>query len=516
MPPVSRSARRRPAAAALAAVLLATACPEEGPTPPPNERPAPAGTLRVGYPAEPPTLNPVTEPSPAATDILRAVLPSFFVITPDLRYRPSLLAGPPRVVRHRGRMEVRFRIRPEARWSDGRPITTADVAFTWRVMTDPGLPVARPQGFDHIREVVEESATSGTLVLEPPLAGWRDLFSAGRFVLPAHAADAPADVASWDRGPPVTAGPFTLDRWVRGRSVTLEADGESLGEPPLVRRIEVAFVPDPTTAIQLLEAGLLDAVAPMLGVSWSLRLRRLPGVHVSQAFGPDLVHLVIDASSVRSAEERRRLAHAIDRRRFVDVVIRDEGRLANGVVAPEQAGAVAAWRRYGPEGQQPRQEDELSLVFQRTELLELVARFVHSELGAAGVDVELVPLEGRDLWETFLPRRRFDLALVEWQAGPTPDLSPWARLRGGAPPLTSLRDGVMARLAARAAGGDLEALEAAQRRLARLAPVVPMFQPGAAMAWRAGIAGLAANPSIEGPLWNAGAWSKGGTASEAA
>ncbi|MGH2724371.1 MAG: ABC transporter substrate-binding protein [Actinomycetota bacterium] len=502
----------RLAAAAVAVAFLATACPDAAPAPP-RERPPPAGTLRLGYPEEPPTLNPVTEAAPAATDILRAVLPSFFLITPNLRYRPYLLAVQPEVRREGGRMEVRFRIRADARWSDGRPITTRDVAFTWGVMADPDLEVARPQGFDHVRDVTRESATTGTLVLEPPLATWRDLFSAGRFVLPAHASD---DVADWDRGPPVTAGPFTLGRWEPGRSVMLEADGRFFGDRPLVHRIEVAFVPDPTTAIQLLEAGLVDAVAPMLGVAWSRRLRRVPGAEVSGAFGADLVHLVLNASSVPSAGDRRRIADAIDRQRFVDVVVRDEGRPAHGVLAPEQGGAVAAWRRYGGEQAGPEEADELSLVYQRTELLDLLARFVHLELQAAGVDVELVPVEGDELWGAFIPQRRFDLAIVEWRGGPSPDLSPWVRMPGAAAPLTNLRDAPTARLGARVARGEPGALEEAQGRLAELVPVLPMFQPRTAMAWRAGITGLATNPSVDGPLWNAWAWSKVAAASEAA
>ena len=56
--------------------------------------------------------------------------------------------------------------------------------------------------------------------------------------------------------------------------------------------------------------------------------------------------------------------------------------------------------------------------------------------------------------------------------------------------------------------GDLEALAGAQRRLARLATVLPLFQPRVTMAWREGIKGPEANPTVEGPLWNAWAWSE--------
>jgi ABC-type transport system substrate-binding protein len=491
----------------LGLALVGTGCPGDRSSPTlPAERPPPAGTLRLGYPEEPPSLNPVTDPSAASRDLLRPVLPSFFLVTPDLRYEPYLLAGRPEVARRGSRMEVRFRIRDRATWSDGRPVTVADVAFTWRVMRDPDLEVQRPDGFDHLVDVVEESPKVGVLVLEPPLPGWRDLFSAGRFVLPSHAAPAPSDVGTWDLGPPVTAGPFRLGRWVPGRSVDLLADPRFWGQPALVERIEVAFVPDPTTAIQLLRRGQLDVVAPMLGVSWGRRLEAVPGVEVSRATGPDLVHLVIEADAL-DAGDRARVARALDRERFLQVVLRDEAETAQGILGPEQAGALPAWARYATGGPATiGAEEELDLAYTGGELLDLLARFVQAELEDAGADVELVPLDADVFQGTFLPERRFDLALWESRTGPAPDLWRWVHVPGAGEPVTGLVDPRAASVALEAQAGDAAALAYAQRRLALLAPVVPLFQPRVTMARAQGVAGPTANPTVEGPLWNTWAW----------
>jgi ABC-type transport system substrate-binding protein len=489
------------------ATVVASACPADTePRTLPPELPPPAGTFRLGYPEEPSTLNPVTDPSPASRDILRAVLPSFFVVSPDIKYQPYLLAGPPRVRRGGGRMTVRFRIREEALWSDGRPVTVEDVAFTWRAMTDPDVDAARPHGFDHIVAVGAESLRVGRLVLRPPLASWRDLFSAGRFVLPAHAAEDPSDVAGWEV-PPVTAGPFRPGRWVRGRSVTLVRDPRFWGSMPRVEAVEVAFVPDPTTAIQLLARGSLDAVAPMAGVSWGRRLDAVPGVDVSQAVGPDLVHLVLRADAVPMASVRRRMADAIDRRRLIEVAFRGEAVSAESVISPEQLGAVPAWSAYGGGEPQPvAATRELDLVYVRAELTDLVARYVQAELDRAGVDVELVPLESDVYHSMFVPEARFDVAIWESRTGAGPELWPWVRMEGAADPLTGLEDPSAAGAADRAASGRVGVLEEVQRRLATLAPVVPLYQPEVTMAWRAGVAGVRANPTADGPLWNAWMW----------
>jgi ABC-type transport system substrate-binding protein len=505
MPPRSGSRGRRPALV-LAALLAAAGCTgdeggEEKPTGPPPAPPA-AGTIVLGYPEEPPTLNPVTEPAPAAAELLRAVLPSFHILTPELTYRPSLLAEEPEVSVAGDRMTVRFRLRGDARWSDGRPITVEDVAFTWRAMTAEGVDVAHPEGFDHVVAVVERSAREGELVLSPPLASWRDLFSGGRFVLPAHAADGPADVVGWDAGPPVAGGPFELGPWLRGRSVELVANPRFFGQGPRARRIVVLFVPDPTTAIQLLEGGRLDAVAPMLGLAWSRRLARVPDAGVTSAFGPDLVAVAFETGSVSNLELRRRLAGAVDRQRFVDVVLGDEGRLAQSVVVPEQEGAIDAWARYGADLEAVEGGGELSLVYTRGELLDLVARYLHAELERVGADVELVAVETDVLWRTFVPQRRYALLLLEVRGTPFPDLSAWA----GGPSFTGLEDADVARLVARVeADGPSAALGDAQDRLAELAAVLPLFQPRAAAASR-GVTGVEANPTADGILWNAEEW----------
>lgn len=514
MPPRSgSSASGRVVALALAALLGALAgCTPELPSglQEPEARPAPSGIIRLAYPDWPPTLNPVTEASPGARDILRAVLPSFYVVTPELGYRLSLLAEEPRVEIDGDRMEVSFTIREGALWSDGTPITVRDVAFSAEVMGDPEVAAVDREGFDQVVGVVQESPSTGRLVLSPPLAGWRDLFSAGRFVLPAHAASSAADVTGWNRGPPIAGGPYRIEEIVEGRSVMLERNPRYFGPRPLAERIEVAAVPDPTTAIQLLRDGRVDVVAPMLGVSWGRRLDALPGVEASRALGPDLVALVANAARLPDAGGRRALADAIDRERFADAVVREEGTLADSVVPPEPAGSELAWAQYG-RGDPSRLPagEELELVYVRTELLELTARYLQAEVQRAGGDLELVGLESDVFWGTFLPERRFDLALVEVRGDPSTDLGEWF----GAPDgiwssLTGLTDPALAMLEDDLAAGDQGALVEAQARLADLAVVVPLYQLRASMGWREGITGIEPNPSVDGPLWNAEEWSK--------
>ena len=502
MSPVSRSA----GSALVALALLGAGCPQDRTRPVPRPTPAaPRGVIRFGYPVEPPSLNPIEARSPAARDVLRAVLPSFHVVTPDLRYRPSLLAAEPEVELTDARMEVRFRIRDEATWSDGRPITVGDVAFTWRVMTDDDLDVRVGDGFESVLGVIHDGPKEGRLVFEPPYAAWRDLFSAGRFVLPARGA--PDDVADWDRGPPVSGGPFVIEEWTRGRSVELRANPNAWS-PPAAAGVSVRFVPDPTTAIQLLTGGELDVVAPMLGAAWGHRLNAVPGAEVSAAYGPSLVHLLVDPEDVPRVAQRRKIAEAIDRNRMTDVLLRGAGRGSDGVLSPEQAAAIPVWTRYG-EGSPPRIRGggELTLVYPAGELTELVARYVRGELNRAGADIELVALDADVFWGRWFPQRRFDLALWESRSGPEPWLARWFGADADEHVVVIEDQRLNGTLAQIDRGGPegASAVPVSQALLAELAVVVPLFQPQVTAGFK-GVTGVRANPTADGILWNAERW----------
>src|SRR5207247_4416932 len=106
-----------------------------------------------------------------------------------------------------GGMSVRWTLRPGIRWSDGAPLTSADVRFTWRaVMTDPR--VASREGYDRIADV--EIPDDLTVIVRYRTI---DVAFATRFdaLLPRHlleGADAAA-LTAYARAP-LGTGPFRI------------------------------------------------------------------------------------------------------------------------------------------------------------------------------------------------------------------------------------------------------------------------------------------------------------------
>lgn len=152
---------------------------------------------------------------------------------PDLVQRvPTLDNGDVTWNHSSGTMDVTYSLLPGLRWSDGQPLTSADVAFTWRLIVNPQVQgVLSPDGYNAISRIDIHDAQRFTLHFDHVYPKYLDLFPA---VLPEHrlATASVQDLASnpfWSR-PDVVSGPFKISDLVPDDHITLvRNDGWSQG-----------------------------------------------------------------------------------------------------------------------------------------------------------------------------------------------------------------------------------------------------------------------------------------------
>lgn len=108
-----------------------------------------------------------------------------------LTLHPSTLEYIPALATHwhisEDKLTYRYRIDPNARWSDGRPVIAQDVVATWRFLMDPGL--QDPMGGIVWSKFEEPVAESKYIVrVKSARQNWRNFlyFSASMPIFPAH------------------------------------------------------------------------------------------------------------------------------------------------------------------------------------------------------------------------------------------------------------------------------------------------------------------------------------------
>src|SRR6185312_516128 len=120
------------------------------------------------------------------------------------------------------RMWVAFEIRPEARFSDGTPVTAEDVAWTYRTLLTQGRPSFRVQ-FSDVKDVAVESPRRVVFHFTSNANRQLPLILGGLPVLPAHWFK-DRDFTRPLSDPPIGSGPYRIARFELGRSVVYERD----------------------------------------------------------------------------------------------------------------------------------------------------------------------------------------------------------------------------------------------------------------------------------------------------
>ena len=173
-----------------------------------------------------------------------------------------------------------FKLRPNAMWHDGTPVTAADVAFTINLVTDPattsrwGNAFASIVGYAETREAASPTSLSGittpddlTLVLEltQPDSG---LIAGFHFlnILPAHIlgeADRAtiAELPFWTEGR-IGAGPFKFVQLVEGERIELEAFPDYHFGAPAIQKLNLLFFSSFETSLAAFQQGA-SLAAPM-------------------------------------------------------------------------------------------------------------------------------------------------------------------------------------------------------------------------------------------------------------
>ena len=316
-----------------------------------------------------------------------------------------------------------IKLRPGIRFHNGEPLNAAAVAFSIEHILDPETGSQIAGNFQVIEDVEEVDSLTAHLHLSEP-APWLPSLMAPWLVLlpPAYASDPTNDFAN----NPVGTGPYRFVRWVRGSRIVLKQNAEYFGQSakgePVATGVDFRFVPDATTRVTDVVSGTSQLVR---GVPFDeLETVAAAAEVVEQPIaGCAFVRVPTDVAPFDNATVRLALNHAVDVDAIIASLLGGNGTRLPNVFVPGGLGydPDLAPHAYDPElAQQLLTEagypDGFStrLAYASGEREDLAAA-IAGQLGAAGVKVELEPVETATFNATWQDPEAAPLRFLTWR-----------------------------------------------------------------------------------------------------
>ncbi len=333
--------------------------------------------------------------------------------------------------RHPAPLEWHFTLRPEARFHDGSPVTSADVAATYRSVLDPALASPKREALAAIAAIDLPDPTTVIFRLREVTASFLETTNLG--ILPARLAGtglvSPRHV--------VGSGPFRVASVLSDGGVDLVPHADALGGAPRLARLRFRVVPDGVVrALELANGGVhlvQNALDPDL-LPW---LAARPELELVVSPGTTFQYLGMNLRDPRLSDRRVRaaLAAGIDREAIVHHLLRDTATVATGLLPPGHwayEGAVArhphdparAAELLRTAGLGPDADPGLRRFSYKTSTVELrrrIAEVVQHDLADLRLAIDVRSYE----WATFyadIKRGNFELYGLAWVGVRDPDV----------------------------------------------------------------------------------------------
>ena len=344
------------------------------------------------------------------------------------------------------------RLRADARWSDGRPITARDVLFSHRAQTSPEVAWSYADSKDAISELT--ALDERTLVFRfREVYPYQVVDANDGLILPAHAWEE-IPFSAWRgsgerfRERLVTSGPYSLAEWIPGVELTLAPNPHfpaPLGRAD--RAVTFRVVPDAAALVERLAAGAFD-FADGLSPYDAVRVARSPRLRLltTDARQIDFVGWNASREPFDDPEVRRALTLGIDRQALVDALWQGRARVAAGPVpanvwardpelVPWPYDPAAARTLLAARGFADRDRDGIVERHGKPFRFELSTNsenrvradacvLIQEQLRRIGVEVEIRTLEIHALVARN-EAREFDATLAGWSIDTTLDFRPY-------------------------------------------------------------------------------------------
>ena len=416
-----------------------------------RDKVADGGTMKWPLTEIPPNLNyhQLDGTLKDTSDIISALMPSLFIfdaesvptVNPDYATSIELTATQPKQV-------TTYKLNPKAKWSDGTPITWADIEAQWKANagTNPAYKNSSKNGYEQIESVVKGADDYEAVVTyKQPYTDWKGLFS------PLYPASTNNDPKVYNEGwigkILQTAGPFKFQGIDEtAKTLTIVRDDNWWGNKAKLDSIVFRAIPSDAHTDALLN-GEVDFIDVGPDVNKLQRATGAPNVTIHKAGGPNFRHITINGTGdiLKDVKVRKALALAINRDQIAKTLLGPLGVdakplqnhlfMANQKGYKDNAGMLsspnveeakkmldeAGWTVQGDVRKKDGKELAIRFVIPtQVASSQQESTLVQNMLKAVNVKVNIDAVPSDDFFEKYINTGNFDFTVFSWIGTPFP------------------------------------------------------------------------------------------------
>jgi len=340
---------------------------------------------------------------------------------------------------------ITFKLKPNLFWADGKPLTSADVLFTWKTVTDENT--RSPYASDYQLVSNAEATDAFTFkvtygqVYAPALDSWASLH-----ILPKHLlAGQDIRTTSFARKP-IGSNYYQLSQWNHGESLKLSRNPNSVLGQAAINQLVTRIIPDNSAQFLELMADNIDSMG-LDPIKYSRIIPARPELKKNlnlykelgnsyTYLGFNLKHKPFDDIRVRKA-----INYAIDKQEIIDGVYLGLGinisspykpgtRWSNPTLKPysydpEKARALLKEAGFTKNANGILEHDGKPFAFEiitnQNKEREKSAVIIQRRLKEIGIDVKIRAIEWASFISRFINTGDFDVVILGWGLGLDPD-----------------------------------------------------------------------------------------------
>jgi peptide/nickel transport system substrate-binding protein len=299
------------------------------------------GVFRLGTASGIDSLNPYVAFNQDAYSTFEYIYPVLVQLDSHLHYAPMFARS---WKSSNGGKTWTFKTQPHAKWSDGKPLTAGDAA--WTINTDIKYQnggAANEAGLiAHIKNATAPNAT--TLVVHYKQAAgnvlgqFQQFFILPKHIWAQHIGSKGAGLKTWANPAPIVgSGPFTLVKYTKNQITLFKPNSSYWGPKPKVSEFGLQQYSNDDAMVEALKTGGLDAIEAVPATA--IKTLRSSGFVVSTVPGLDQTDFIINSNPKKkhhrellNLKVKEAFDHAIDRKKIDSVTWLGAARPANSII----------------------------------------------------------------------------------------------------------------------------------------------------------------------------------------